>query len=202
MTILKDCGYAVGLFIEHLSKSPVWKNSVVFIIEDDAQNGPDHVDAHRSTAYVAGPYVKRGFVDHTMYSTSGMLRTIELILGLPPMSQYDAGAMPMWRSFMPNANLSGFTALAPNIDLNDTNQKVNALSRLSETFDFTKEDMAPDVAFNEVIWKAVKGEESIMPAPRRSAFVLAENEEEEEKEKAAANQQQKKQPTEKANKKK
>ncbi len=175
-----DNDYAVGLFIEYLSKSPVWKNSVVFIIEDDAQNGPDHVDAHRSTAYVVGPHVKRGYVDHTMYSTSGMLRTMELILGLPPMSQYDAAAMPMWRCFTPQANLSGFSALPPNIDLTETNQKVNALSRLSETFDFTKEDMAPDVAFSEVIWKAVKGEHSIMPAPRRSAFVLSENEEEEQ----------------------
>ncbi|MCA0381862.1 MAG: bifunctional YncE family protein/alkaline phosphatase family protein [Bacteroidetes bacterium] len=181
-----DNDYAVGLFIEHLSKSPVWEKSVVFILEDDAQNGPDHVDAHRSTAYVVGPHVKRSYVDHTMYSTSSMLRTIELILGLPPMSQYDAAAMPMWRCFTPQANTTAFTAIAPNVDLNEKNQKVNALSKLSETFDFSKEDMAPDVAFSEVIWKAVKGENSVMPAPRRSAFVWSD-EEEEEKEKEKAN---------------
>jgi hypothetical protein len=64
------------MFIEYLSKSPLWKESAVFIIEDDAQNGSDHVDAHRTTAYVAGGFVKRGFVDHTPYSTSSMLRTI------------------------------------------------------------------------------------------------------------------------------
>ncbi|MBM2842138.1 MAG: bifunctional YncE family protein/alkaline phosphatase family protein [Bacteroidetes bacterium] len=93
-----DNDLAVGLFVDYLSHSPIWKHSVVFIVEDDAQNGPDHVDAHRSTAYVAGGYVKRHFIDHTMYSTSGMLRTIELILGLPPMSQYDAAAEPMWRT--------------------------------------------------------------------------------------------------------
>ena len=87
------------MFLDHLSKSPVWKESVVFILEDDAQDGPDHVDAHRSPVYIAGPYVKRNFVDHTPYTTSGVLRTIELILGLPPMSQYDAAATPMWRSF-------------------------------------------------------------------------------------------------------
>jgi len=87
-----DNDLAVGLFVEYLSKSQIWNESVVFIVEDDAQNGPDHVDAHRSTAYVAGGLVKRKFVDHTMYSTSSMLRTIELILGLPPMSQYDAAA--------------------------------------------------------------------------------------------------------------
>lgn len=181
-----DNDYAVGLFIEHLSKSPVWEKSVVFILEDDAQNGPDHVDAHRSTAYVVGPHVKRSYVDHTMYSTSSMLRTIELILGLPPMSQYDAAAMPMWRCFTPQVNTTAFTAIAPNVDLNEKNQKVNALSKLSETFDFSKEDMAPDVAFSEVIWKAVKGEHSVMPAPRRSAFVWSD-EDEEEKEKEAAN---------------
>ncbi|MEO5893488.1 MAG: bifunctional YncE family protein/alkaline phosphatase family protein, partial [Ferruginibacter sp.] len=91
-----DNDLAVGMFIDYLSRSPVWKESVVFIVEDDAQNGPDHVDAHRTTAYLAGPFVKRGYTDHTMYSTSSMLRTIELILGLPPMSQYDASAPPMW----------------------------------------------------------------------------------------------------------
>lgn len=91
-----DNDLAVGLFLEHLSKSRIWKESAVFIVEDDAQNGPDHVDAHRTTAYLAGPFVKRGSVDKTMYSTSSMLRTIELILGLPPMSQYDAAATPMF----------------------------------------------------------------------------------------------------------
>ncbi len=94
-----DNDLAVGMFIDYLSKSPVWKESLVVILEDDAQDGPDHVDAHRSTAYLAGPYVKRHFVDHTPYTTTGILRTIELILGLPPMSQYDAAATPLWRSF-------------------------------------------------------------------------------------------------------
>lgn len=168
----------------------MWEKSVVFILEDDAQNGPDHVDAHRSTAYVVGPHVKRSYVDHTMYSTSSMLRTIELILGLPPMSQYDAAAMPMWRCFTPQANTTAFAAIAPNVDLTETNQKVNALSKLSETFDFSKEDMAPDVAFSEVIWKAVKGEHSVMPAPRRSAFVWSD-EEEEENEKATTQEKKK-----------
>ena len=97
-----DNDLAVGRFVEHLSKSSIWNESVVFILEDDAQNGPDHVDAHRSIAFVAGGFVKRGFVDHTMYSTSGILRTMELILGLKPMSQYDAAATPMWRCFDKN----------------------------------------------------------------------------------------------------
>ena len=166
-----DNDLAVGMFVQHLSESPVWKQSVVFILEDDAQDGPDHVDAHRSTAYVAGGFVKRNFVDHTMYSTTSMLRTIELILGMPPMSQYDAAATPMWRCFSKNADLTVYHAKPSNIDLNAKNTAANAWQRKSETFDFTKEDRIPDDAFSEVIWKAVKGENAVMPSPRRAAFV-------------------------------
>ena len=181
-----DNDWAVGLFVEHLSKSPVWKESVVFIVEDDAQNGPDHVDAHRTTAYVAGPYVKRKFVDHTMYSTSSMLRTIELILGLPPMSQYDAAATPMWRSFSDSADLSPFKSVSVSVNLDDKNTKLTASALKSMEFDFSKEDRIPDLEFSEVIWKAVKGEASVMPAPRRSAFVRIINDEDDRKEKRPA----------------
>lgn len=166
-----DNDLAVGMFIEHLSKSPVWKESVVFIIEDDAQNGPDHVDAHRTTAYVAGGYVKRHFVDHTMYSTSSMLRTMELILGIPPMTQYDASATAMWRSFSNTPDTTIFTAVPETIDLNLINTKSNAWQRKSETFDLTQEDRVPDLEFTQVIWKAVKGEHAIVPAPKRAAFI-------------------------------
>ncbi|MCX6318325.1 MAG: bifunctional YncE family protein/alkaline phosphatase family protein [Bacteroidetes bacterium] len=166
-----DNDLAVGLFIEYLSKSPIWKETAVFIVEDDAQNGPDHVDAHRTTAYVAGGFVKRQYVDHTMYSTSSMLRTIELILGLPPMSQYDAGAEPMWRCFSPVANLTPFQSVPAGVDLTEKNTRQTPSARISATFDFSKEDRIPDLVFSEVIWKAVKGEASKMPAPRRSAFI-------------------------------
>ena len=90
---------AVGKFVEHISRSAIWGASAIFILEDDAQNGPDHVDAHRSTAYIASPYAKRDTRVSTIYSTASMLRTMELILGLPPMSQYDAAATPMWECF-------------------------------------------------------------------------------------------------------
>jgi YVTN family beta-propeller protein len=176
-----DNDLAVGLFVEYLSKSPIWKEAVVFIVEDDAQNGPDHVDAHRTTAYLAGGYVKRGFVDHTMYSTSSMLRTLELILGLPPMSQYDAAATPMWRCFLSTPDLTPFRARPANVSLDDVNTEDNDLARRSALFDFSKEDRIPDLEFSEVIWKAVKGLHSPMPAPRRSAF-LKRNESAEEDE--------------------
>jgi YVTN family beta-propeller protein len=177
-----DNDWAVGLFVEHLSKSPIWQETAIFIVEDDAQNGPDHVDAHRTTAYVAGGLVKRKLVDHTMYSTSSMLRTIELILGLPPMSQYDAAAEPMWRCFTAVPDLTPFQSVAAKVDLGEKNTKNTPSARISKTLDFSKEDRIPDLVFSEVIWKAVKGEESIMPAPRRSAFVKMVNEEEGEDE--------------------
>ena len=166
-----DNDLAVGMFVDYLSKSPIWKQSVVFILEDDAQDGPDHVDAHRSTAYVAGGFVKRGVVDHTMYSTTSMLRTIELILGIAPMSQYDAAAIPMWRCFSNEANLTPYTVKPLQTDINEKNEVLNAWQKKSESFDFTKEDRIPDREFTEVIWKAVKGEQSLVPAPKRAAFV-------------------------------
>ncbi len=171
-----DNDLACGLFVEHLSHSPIWNESVIIILEDDAQNGPDHVDAHRSTTYVAGGFVKQGFVDHTMYSTSSALRTIELILGLPPMTQYDAAAEPMWRCFNNTASHPEFHATANLVDLNLKNKEQSKLSRLSEKFDFSKEDRVPDAQFNEVIWAAIHGLDSTCPAPVRAAFFTAEKE--------------------------
>jgi YVTN family beta-propeller protein len=175
-----DNDLAVGMFVEYLSKSSIWKETAIFIVEDDAQNGPDHVDAHRTTAYVAGGFVKRKFIDHTMYSTSSMLRTMELILGIPPMTQYDAAAEPMWRCFTSTPDLSPFIAVPANVDLNERNTAINKWQQKSETFDFTKEDSAPDLEFSEVIWYAVKGEGVPFPGPRRSAFLKVKEGEEDD----------------------
>jgi YVTN family beta-propeller protein len=178
-----DNDLAVGRFVEHLSKSPIWNQSVVFILEDDAQNGPDHVDAHRSIAFVAGGLVKRSFVDHTMYSTSGMLRTIELILGLKPMSQYDAAATPMWRCFTSKPNTTPFVAREAGVDISEKNVAVNYNSKRSSLFNLTHPDDIDDLIFSEIVWQTVRGNKSIMPAPRRGAFVrLGANEEEGEEE--------------------
>ena len=166
-----DNDLAVGQLIETLSKSPIWNETAVFILEDDAQNGADHVDAHRSTAYVAGGFVKRNYVDHTAYSTSSMLRTMELILGLSPMSQYDAAAMPMWRCFDSVAKPSDFKAISPNVDLRTKNVARNEWQRKSELFNFEKEDTNNDVAFNLVLWHGLKGDKIPFPGPTRAAFV-------------------------------
>jgi YVTN family beta-propeller protein len=172
-----DNDLAVGMFIEYLSHSSIWKESAVFIIEDDAQNGADHVDAHRTTAYVAGGFVKSGYVDHTMYSTSSMLRTIELILGLQPMSQYDASAEPMWRCFGAGETHVPFVSLPSNVDLNEKNMAINEWQRRSELFNFAKEDAIPDMEFNIVLWHGLKGDHTPMPAPRRAAFLKTQDNE-------------------------
>jgi len=172
-----DNDLAVGLLVEHLSSTPIWKESAVFILEDDAQNGPDHVDAHRSNALVISPYTKRKSVDHTMYSTTGMLRTMELILGLPPMSQYDAAATPMWRSFTAKPDFTPFKSIACNVDLNEVNKVQSSVAEMSAGFDFSEVDKIDDRLFNEILWKGIKGETAQVPAPRRSAFVKVVDEE-------------------------
>ncbi len=167
-----DNDQGIGLLIDHLSKSSIWKESVVFILEDDAQNGPDHVDAHRSPMLVAGPYVKHNAAIHHMYSTSGVLRTIELILGLPPMSQYDAAALPLYDCFTATPDMTVYTVKPAQVDLEQRNVAVNESSKRSQSFNLAKEDKVPDLELNDVIWKSVKGENAIMPAPKRSAFVI------------------------------
>jgi YVTN family beta-propeller protein len=175
-----DNDLAVGMLVEHLSKSPIWPQTAIFVVEDDAQNGPDHVDAHRSNVLVIGPYVKRNFVDHTMYSTSGMLRTIELILGLPPMTQYDAAATPMFRSFTSKPDATPYMSIPANVDLGALNVALTPSAKRSEKLDFTDVDRINDHLFNEILWKGLKGEEYQVPAPRRSAFVQVVEKEEED----------------------
>src|SRR5207248_4963016 len=99
---------ALGRLVDAVSHSKYWPETAIFVIEDDAQNGPDHVDAHRTVGLVVSPYTKRRFVDSTQYSTVAMIRTMELILGLPPLSQYDAAARPMYASFTDKADLGPY----------------------------------------------------------------------------------------------
>jgi YVTN family beta-propeller protein len=166
-----DNDLAVGMFIDYLSKSSIWNETAIFIVEDDAQNGPDHVDAHRTTAYVAGGFVKQGYIDHTPYSTTSMLRTMELILGMPPMTQYDAAATPMWRCFNQSANHPVFNAVPAQVNLNDINLAMNEWQQKSEQFNFAKEDAIPDMEFNFVLWHGIKGAHVPYPAPNRAAFL-------------------------------
>ncbi|MEJ0032876.1 MAG: alkaline phosphatase family protein [Bacteroidota bacterium] len=167
-----DNDLAVGMFVDHLAKSPIWNESVVFILEDDAQNGADHVDAHRSTVYVAGGYIKRKHVDHTLYTTASVLRTIELLLGMEPMTQYDAAATPMWSLFNSAPQQYSSTVLTPKVSLDEKNVAVNEWQKKSEQFNFAKEDSNNDIEFNRVLWHGLKGDVPF-PGPTRAAFVVA-----------------------------
>jgi DNA-binding beta-propeller fold protein YncE len=167
-----DNDLALGRVVEAVSKSKFWKQTAIFVVEDDAQNGPDHVDAHRTVALVISPWTKRKHVDSTMYSTASILRTMELILGLKPMSQFDAAALPMYASFRGKPDETPYVHVVPDVDREAKNPRTAWGAKMSEKFDLTKEDAVDDLLFNEVIWRSVKGADSPMPRPVRAAFVF------------------------------
>jgi YVTN family beta-propeller protein len=171
--LVADNDLAVGRVVEAVSHSKFWPQAAVFVIEDDAQNGPDHVDAHRTTAFVASPYTKHGAVDSTMYSTSSMLRTMELILGLDPMTQFDASAMPMFNSFQAAADTKPYDAVDENVDLGERNAATAWGGKVSRKMDFSREDATDEQQLNEIIWRSVRGADHPMPAPVHAAFVYA-----------------------------
>ena len=168
-----DNDLALGQLVAHISASGIWKESVIFVLEDDAQNGPDHVDAHRSPAFVISPYTRRGTADHTLYTTAGVLRTMELVLGLPPMSQYDAAARPLFGCFQATPALVPYQARAARVSLDTRNTAWNRSAERSSHFNLASEDATPDLDLTEVVWKAVRGEDAVVPAPRRGAFLRA-----------------------------
>jgi hypothetical protein len=170
--MVADNDLALGRVVEAVSQSKYWKDTALFVIEDDAQNGSDHVDAHRTVALVISPYTKHGQVDSSLYSTTSMVRTIELILSLKPMSQFDAAARPMYQSFQAKADSRAYEHVVPKVDLDEKNQKTAWGADLSEKFDLTKEDAVDDLLLNEVIWRSVRGPRSPMPPPVRAAFVV------------------------------
>jgi YVTN family beta-propeller protein len=157
--------YGLGLIVERVSRSPYWKETAIFVIEDDSQDGSDHVDARRTTGFVISPYVKRRMVDSTFYTTSSMLRTVELLLGLPPMSQYDAAATPMYAALGDAPDLTPYAHVEPVIDLSEVNTKTAWGAEASEAMDWTEFDRTPMFALNEIIWKSVRGADSEMPLP-------------------------------------
>ncbi len=170
--LVADNDLALGLLVEGVSRSKFWPTTAIFVVEDDAQNGSDHVDAHRTVALVISPYCKRKFVDSSMYSTSSMLRTMELILGLQPMSQFDAAALPMYHSFTAVLDPTPYAHRPANVDLQEKNLASAWGADLSESFDLSKEDAADDLLLNEVVWRSVKGADHPMPPPVRAAFVF------------------------------
>jgi YVTN family beta-propeller protein len=172
---------ALGKLVEAVSRSKFWHETAIFVIEDDPQDGPDHVDVHRTVALVVSPYTKRNYVDSTMYSSSSLLRTMELILGLPPMTQYDAAATPMWASFQAKQVLTSYRAMPARVNLNEMNMAAAYGAERSLAMDFDEVDHAPMAELNEILWKSIKGVDNPMPPRRVAAFVRVREKEDEKK---------------------
>jgi len=165
---------ALGRLVEAATRSKFWNEMAIFVIEDDAQNGPDHVDAHRTVGLVISPYVKRGVVDSTLYTTASMVRTIELILGLPPLTQYDAGATPMFDCFQKAAVLTQYVARTPEVDLAAKNTARSPYAKQSARMNFREYDRAPEDELNRILWYAAKGPEVPYPTPIHRALFTQE----------------------------
>ncbi len=170
-SMIAENDQALGRVVDAITKSRYWKESALFVLEDDAQNGPDHVDAHRSVALVASPYAKRRVVDSTLYTTCGVLRTIELILKLPPMSQCDAAATPLSGLFQKEPVAAPFTRRDARVPLDVKNSSTAYGAQASLAMDLEEADRAPDAELNEIIWRSVRGANSPMPPPVRAAFL-------------------------------
>jgi YVTN family beta-propeller protein len=175
--MMADNDYALGLIVEALSHSKFWKSMQIFILEDDAQGGVDHVDGHRTVALAVGPYMKRGAVDSTFYSNPGMVKTIELMLGLPSLSLFDLIAADMRASFTDKPDFTPYEAEKPTHDLFEVNPPLKALhgaarkdAEASAKMEFDQPDRAPSGKLNRILWFDAKGHMVKYPAVVRSVF--------------------------------
>ena len=164
-----DNDYALGIIVEALSRSRFWGSTAIFVVEDDAQNGPDHIDSHRSPAYLLSAYTHTGKVDSTMYNTTSMLRTMELILHLRPMTHFDAGATPMINAFSKTPVLTAYQSEKPRIPLDNKNPGNSPTAARSARMNFEEADLNDDDELNDILWRAIRGTDP--PAPVRSLFV-------------------------------
>ena len=173
---MADNDLALGRLVDVVSHSRFWRSTAIFVTEDDSQNGPDHIDAHRTLAYVISPYTQAGAVDSTQYNTAGMVATIEDILGLPPMAIGDQRGVRMWKGFTRTPNLTPYEARTPSVvpfgaPGFQRNPPTAPMATASAKWNFDVEDATPEIGLNEAIWKSVKGRGSEMPDPRHSYIV-------------------------------
>ena len=175
--MVADNDLALGEIVEALSKSPFWRKMVILVVEDDAQNGVDHVDGHRTVALAVGPYVRRDYVDSTFYSHTSLLKTIELILGLPSLSLFDLIANDMRASFQSTPDMTPYAAVEPKQSLFELNPELSALrgtarraARDSARMRFNVPDAAPTGRLNEIVWHQIKGWTAPYPGARQSLF--------------------------------
>ena len=168
---MADNDLALGRIIEALSKSPYWKNTVVFVLEDDAQDGPDHVDSHRSPLLVISAY-NRGRVFHRFANTTDVVATIEDILGLGRMSQFDHFGRPLREIWEATPDLTPYTSLVSSVPLDEKNPPRTALAEASKKLRLEKEDLSDDDLFNRILWGAIKGDQPY-PGPTRMSSLEA-----------------------------
>ncbi|HEY4441718.1 MAG TPA: hypothetical protein VGN14_14760, partial [Candidatus Elarobacter sp.] len=164
--MVADNDLAVGKLVEAISHSPDWKSSAIFVVEDDAQNGPDHVDEQRSTFYLASPYAAGG-VQHAAYTQASVLRTMEILLNLPPMSAYDAGAPPLSAAFTATANVAPFDAVPAKYDVHTKNGATAYRAADSAKMRFDVADAVDPAELNDILWHAVKGPHAPPPHDTR-----------------------------------
>jgi hypothetical protein len=172
--MVADNDLALGRIVEAVSKSKFWPEMCIFVVEDDPQAGFDHVDGHRTVALVISPYTRRGFVDHTSYNQTGMVKTIELVLGLPPMNQLDLSATAMRACFQSAPELRPYTARQNKIALDEMNPPMERLTgralywaRKSMELDLDRADAADEDTFNRILWHSVRGYDT--PYPEQDA---------------------------------
>ncbi|MBZ5580205.1 MAG: beta-propeller fold lactonase family protein [Acidobacteriia bacterium] len=168
LSAFADNDSALGLIVEGVSHSRFWGSTAIFVLEDDAQSGPDHVDSHRSPAFVISPYVRRHTVDSTMYNTTSMLRTMEFLLGLRPMTHFDAGARPMTSVFQSTPDTSTYTAEKPRIPLDARNPANAPGAQASARMNFAEADDIDEDELNDILWRAIRRDAP--PPPVRSYF--------------------------------
>lgn len=189
--MMADNDYAVGQLVEAVSKSPIWESTAIFVVEDDAQFSNDHVDAHRSFVQVISPWIKKSTVDSRFYDTNSVLKSMELLLGLPAMSQYDHFANPIlggWDSSP--GNDAAYEAILPSKEIvGEVNPKLTSyapgdsrrrLAELSSGIEWGVADAAPYRVLNEILWKDAKGTSSAVPALRASGLRIPGVEEQED----------------------
>lgn len=182
---MADNDLAFGRIVEGLSHSRFWNNMAVFAIEDDPQAGWDHVSGYRTIAFCASPYAKRGAHVSTQYNTTSVLRTIEQILGLPPMNQFDASATPMFDCFVDEPNLTPYTAAGAQVALDQMNPDPSAINDpvlrkdavVSASLNFREVDRAPEDVLNRILWRAMRGSQA--PYPEWAVTADADDDDEE-----------------------
>jgi YVTN family beta-propeller protein len=175
--MVADNDLALGRIVEDLSKSKFWKKMAIFVVEDDAQNGVDHVDGHRTVALAVSPYIKRGHVDSTFYSNQSMLKTIELILGLPTLSLFDLIANDMRAGFQNTPDFTPYEAVVPEQSLDEVNPPLKALAgpQRRAAIDSSRmrweiPDAAPTERLNRILWHSIKGWKTPYPTVRQASF--------------------------------